>query len=57
MYVPGKFVDTNRVIIDIGTRYYVEKVGILNLRHSQLKSDFSRILKAQEIISNEKQRS
>ncbi|XP_060523826.1 prefoldin subunit 5 [Cylas formicarius] len=25
MYVPGKLVDTNNVIIDIGTRYYVEK--------------------------------
>ncbi|KAH1028289.1 hypothetical protein HUJ05_001660, partial [Dendroctonus ponderosae] len=25
MYVPGKLVDTSNVIIDIGTRYYVEK--------------------------------
>ncbi|XP_066248714.1 prefoldin subunit 5 [Euwallacea similis] len=25
MYVPGTLVDTNNVIIDIGTRYYVEK--------------------------------
>ncbi|CAG9823282.1 unnamed protein product [Phaedon cochleariae] len=25
MYVPGKLHDTNNVIIDIGTRYYVEK--------------------------------
>jgi len=25
MYVPGKLVDTGNVIIDIGTRYYVEK--------------------------------
>lgn len=25
MYVPGQLVDTSNVIIDIGTRYYVEK--------------------------------
>lgn len=25
MYVPGKLYDTNKLIIDIGTRYYVEK--------------------------------
>ncbi|KAK9881139.1 hypothetical protein WA026_014490 [Henosepilachna vigintioctopunctata] len=25
MYVPGKLYDTNNVLIDIGTRYYVEK--------------------------------
>ncbi|XP_023019182.1 prefoldin 5 [Leptinotarsa decemlineata] len=25
MYVPGKLCDTNNVIIDVGTRYYVEK--------------------------------
>ncbi|XP_018562427.1 prefoldin subunit 5 [Anoplophora glabripennis] len=25
MYVPGKLHDTNKVIIDVGTRYYVEK--------------------------------
>ncbi|XP_045466838.1 prefoldin subunit 5 [Harmonia axyridis] len=25
MYVPGKLFDTNSVLIDIGTRYYVEK--------------------------------
>ncbi|XP_050296411.1 prefoldin subunit 5 [Anthonomus grandis grandis] len=25
MYVPGKLVDTSNVIIDIGTKYYVEK--------------------------------
>ncbi|KAF7278920.1 prefoldin 5 [Rhynchophorus ferrugineus] len=25
MYVPGKLIDTKDVIIDIGTRYYVEK--------------------------------
>ena len=26
MYVPGKLVNTDSVIIDIGTSYYVEKV-------------------------------
>lgn len=25
MYVPGKLYDTNKLIIDVGTRYYVEK--------------------------------
>lgn len=28
MYVPGKLVDVNNVIIDIGTRYYAQKVFI-----------------------------
>lgn len=27
MYVPGKFADTKNVILDIGTRYYVQKVS------------------------------
>lgn len=40
MYVPGKLIDTSNVIIDIGTRYYVEKVKIcydlyLYLRRSE----------------------
>lgn len=32
MYVPGKLVDPNNVIIDIGTRYYAEKVKLFNIK-------------------------
>ena len=27
MYVPGKLKDCGKVLIDVGTGYYVEKVG------------------------------
>ncbi|CAN7980000.1 unnamed protein product [Ixodes pacificus] len=29
MYVPGKLADVNKVTVDIGTGYYVEKVGVI----------------------------
>lgn len=31
LYVPGKMAETEKVIVDVGTGYFVEKVGILKI--------------------------
>ena len=32
LYVPGRLADPDNVLVDVGARYYVEKVGHLILR-------------------------
>lgn len=41
MYVPGKLVDVNNVIIDIGTRYYAQKVSVFIIKNLKPTSIFS----------------
>lgn len=31
LYVPGKIVDCDKVMVDVGTGYYVEKVRFYNV--------------------------
>ena len=38
LYVPGKLADTENVIVDVGTGFYVEKVGITSSSYSMSKS-------------------
>ncbi|CAG9765526.1 unnamed protein product [Ceutorhynchus assimilis] len=40
MYVPGKLIETSNVIIDIGTRYYVEKDIPMAKDYFQRKTKF-----------------
>lgn len=40
MYVPGKLYDTDKLIIDVGTRYYVEKDGKASKDYFQRKVKF-----------------
>ncbi|KAG9094118.1 subunit of tubulin prefoldin [Ceratobasidium sp. 370] len=40
LYVPGKLADTNNVIIDVGTGYYVSKTRAEAKKHYQQKVDF-----------------
>ncbi|KAG8720842.1 subunit of tubulin prefoldin [Ceratobasidium sp. 394] len=40
LYVPGKLADTNNVIIDVGTGYYVSKTRAEAKKHYQQKADF-----------------
>ncbi|KAG8725255.1 subunit of tubulin prefoldin, partial [Ceratobasidium sp. 395] len=40
LYVPGKLADTNNVIIDVGTGYYVLKTRAEAKTHYQQKVDF-----------------
>ncbi|KAG8752845.1 subunit of tubulin prefoldin [Ceratobasidium sp. 428] len=40
LYVPGKLADTNNVIIDVGTGYYVSKTRAEAKTHYQQKVDF-----------------
>lgn len=37
LYVPGKLADTENVIVDVGTGFYVEKVSITSSSHSVSK--------------------
>jgi hypothetical protein len=30
LYVPGKLTDVENVVVDVGTGYYVKKVGLLD---------------------------
>ena len=38
LYVPGTLADTENVIVDVGTGFYVEKVGLLG-RHCGVDVD------------------
>lgn len=48
MYVPGKMLDTKNVIIDIGTRYYAQKVSLNLLENLVLNVMFQDIDSAKD---------
>ncbi|KAG6836977.1 hypothetical protein H0H93_016930 [Arthromyces matolae] len=42
LYVPGKLTDPDRVIVDIGTGYYIEKTRPQALKHYSAKVEYIR---------------
>ncbi|KAH9884208.1 Prefoldin-domain-containing protein [Cubamyces lactineus] len=42
LYVPGKLKDTEHVIVDVGTGYYVKKTRAQAMKHYEAKVDYIR---------------
>jgi prefoldin alpha subunit len=42
LYVPGKLSDTDNVIVDVGTGYYIKKTRAQALKHYEAKVDYIR---------------
>lgn len=57
LYVPGKLSDPDRVIVDVGTGYYVKKTRQEATKHYQAKADFVRgnLEKLQETIERKQE--
>jgi prefoldin alpha subunit len=53
LYVPGEIADTERVLVDIGTGYYIEKSKVDATRFYQDKVDYVKenLVKLQETIT------
>nr|CAI5818642.1 unnamed protein product [Callosobruchus analis]CAI5860860.1 unnamed protein product [Callosobruchus analis] len=56
MFVPGQLIDTNKVIIDVGTRYYVEKdiAGAKDYFQRKVKFVTEQMEKVQAILIEKK---